>query len=334
MRHCANWISSVTIYNMLRAYTYSYALACIRSNSGAVEACGVPTGPSVRNSSPKGAGTIRGNKLMNEVFHSIEAAPSFANNNPYRGTPSDVDASLFPNLHSHHDSGAPVFSCGKVNPNYPIMPHGVVGLCVRAHIRQSATPFLQTNSSGPTTATDRDCPYTITTPTSNPRQNIPVLRRNRASMRRNNVRGCFFNQPLSKVGLFIINNFKFSSELRNSSAQPTGRPRVLVQNEASLLFKILHSHSPARSFLKNTFCIISGTANHEPKLSLTTKPRITARQGREHWGRHSQAPGPSIPGDRRSSTIAALRCQIDHCQPIPRFFDSRKREPPEKMSLA
>ena len=263
---------------------------------------------------------------MNKVFHSIEAAPSFANNNPYRGTPSDVDASLFPNLHSHHDSGAPVFSTSDtVFSNYSQTSHGVVGLCVRAHNRQSATPFLQTNSSGPTTATDRDCPYTITTPTSNPRQNIPVLRRNRASMRRNNVRGCFFNQPLSKVGLFIINNFKFSSELRNSSAQPTGRPRVLVQNEASLLFKILHSHSPARSFLKNTFCIISGTANHEPKLSLTTKPSITARQGREHWERHSQAPGPSIPGDRRSSTIAALRCQIDHCQPILRSFDSRKR---------
>lgn len=46
---------------------------------------------------------------------------------------------------SHFTKAGPCFSCGKVNSNYPILPHGVVGLCVRAHNRQSAIPFLQTN---------------------------------------------------------------------------------------------------------------------------------------------------------------------------------------------
>ena len=195
-------------------------------------------------------------------------------------------------------------------------------------IFRESSPLIgqRRGSSGPTTATDRDCPYTITTPTSNPRQNGPVLRRNRASTRRSNVRGCFFNQPL-KCG-FIDN------ASRTPFARPTGRRRVLRTNEASLKFKNLHTQAPARSFLKKTFCFISGTANHEPELSLTTKPSITARPGREHWECHSQTPGPNIPGDRRSSTIAALRYQTDHCQPIPRFLDARKREHPKKLSLA
>lgn len=194
-------------------------------------------------------------------------------------------------------------------------------------IFRESSPLIgqRRGSSGPTTATDRDCPYTITTPTSNPRQNGPVLRRNRASTRRSNVRGCFFNQPL-KCGL--IDNAS-----RTPFARPTGRRRVLRTNEASLKFKNLHTQAPARSFLKKTFCFISGTANHEPELSLTTKPSITARPGREHWECHSQTPGPNIPGDRRSSTIAALRYQTDHCQPIPRFLDARKREHPKKIVI-
>lgn len=228
------------------------------------------------------------------ITNNWSVASYFTSKNTYRGIPSIMAICSFPaRFHSHFTkAGAPVFSCGKVNSNYPILPHGVVGLCVRAHNRQSAIPFLQTNkkyymfasisrlkncgaaepiapcpvlnisiytiahlqathiraarkstdyflrtklavfeghggaaphaakprvrkskdydifresspligqrrgSSGPTTATDRDCPYTITTPTSNPRQNGPVLRRNRASTRRSNVRGCFFNQPL------------------------------------------------------------------------------------------------------------------------------------------
>ena len=358
------------------------------------------------------------------ITNNWSVASYFTSKNTYRGIPSIMAICSFPaRFHSHFTkAGAPVFSCGKVNSNYPILPHGVVGLCVRAHNRQSAIPFLQTNkkyymfasisrlkncgaaepiapcpvlnisiytiahlqathiraarkstdyflrtklavfeghggaaphaakprvrkskdydifresspligqrrgSSGPTTATDRDCPYTITTPTSNPRQNGPVLRRNRASTRRSNVRVCFFNQPL-KCGL--IDNAS-----RTPFARPTGRRRVLRTNEASLKFKNLHTQAPARSFLKKTFCFISGTANHEPELSLTTKPSITARPGREHWECHSQTPGPNIPGDRRSSTIAALRYQTDHCQPIPRFLDARKREHPKKLSLA
>lgn len=298
MRHCANWISSETINNMLRAHTYSYTPAGIRFNSGAVEACGVSTGRSVRKSSPKGAGTIKGNKLMNEVFHSTEAAPSFANYNPYRGTPYDAPASYLANLHSHLMTGAPVFSTSDTAfSNNSQTSRGVVGLCVRAYDGRPTTPFLQKNngldvdryiddlSKFGAAATLAPCPFHNYSPrifASNQSQytiqngaakkdetesNRPIgallrgatqrplfkyyfqaspgayIRHNIPSKRRKNSRGCFFIQPLLQVGLFIKNSFKFFHQSRNSSARPTGRPRVLVLNEASRLFKILHSSS-------------------------------------------------------------------------------------------
>lgn len=305
MRHCANWISSVTIYNMLRAHTYSYALACIRSNSGAVEACGV-SGRSGRKSSPKGAGTIKGNKLMNEVFHSTKAAPSFANYNPYRGTPYDAPASYLANLHSHLMTGAPVFSTSDTAfSNNSQTSRGVVGLCVRAYDGRLTTPFFRKYNiirTGACTenfnkfgaaATLAPCPshnysprifasnqsqYTIQNGAAKKDEtesNRPIgallrgapqrplfkyyfqaspgayIRRNISSTRQKGSRGCFFIQPLLQVGLFIKNSFKFFHQSRNSSARPTGRPRVLFLNEASLLFKILHKNACPFFLLKS-----------------------------------------------------------------------------------
>ena len=81
------------------------------------------------------------------ITNNWSVASYFTSKNTYRGIPSIMAICSFPaRFHSHFTkAGAPVFSCGKVNSNYPILPHGVVGLCVRAHNRQSAIPFLQTN---------------------------------------------------------------------------------------------------------------------------------------------------------------------------------------------
>ena len=177
-------------------------------------------------------------------------------------------------------------------------------------------------SSEPKIATDRDCPFSITTPTSNPRQNGPVSRRNGVSLRQSYGRGCFFSQPLESGSI--------DNASRTPLARPTGRRRTLRTNEASLYIQNSSYTSTCPFFFEKPFCVIYGTANHEPELSLTTKPSITARQGREHRELTPQAPGPNIPGDRRSSTIASPRCQTDHLSAYPPFFRFQKAGAPKK----
>ena len=243
---------------------------------------------------------------MNEVFHSTKAAPSFANYNPYRGTPYDAPALYLANLHSHLMTGAPVFSISDMAfSNNPQASRGVVGLCVRAHDGRPATPFLHENNGLDVdryiddlnkfgaAATLAPCPphnYSPRIFASNQSQhtiqngaakkdetesNRPIgallrgvpqrplfkyyfqaspgayIRHSISSKRQKDSRGCFFTQPLSQVGFFIINSFKFFNEPRNSSARPTGRPRVLFLNEASLLFKILHKNACPFFLLKS-----------------------------------------------------------------------------------